>query len=84
MFWNIIQFFLAGPAHVFHIIPDVLLALLELYVLFYYGIIEQVLGTNQYNQIGKQTEPSLVFRFINIFIRFVCSVSDFFHYAKFA
>jgi hypothetical protein len=50
MFWNIVTFFLTGSAHVFHYhqVSDVLLGLLELFVLFYNGIIGLVLGMNQY------------------------------------
>ena len=64
MFWNIITFFLTGSAHVFHHhqVFDVLLALLELFVLFYNGIIGLVLGMNQYKVNWKQTEPSLLIR----------------------
>jgi hypothetical protein len=64
MFRNIITFFLTGSTHVFHYhqVSDVLLGLLELFVLFYNGIIGLVLGMNQYKVNWKQTEPSLLIR----------------------
>jgi len=61
VFRNIITFFLTGSTHEFHYhqVSDVLLGLLELFVLFYYGIITRVSGANLYNLNEKQTEPSL-------------------------